>query len=203
MPPVLSEDTADFHLIEGPHDISKFQVLTQEVIDVIRADIQKTVFPSWMERPPKSFGSTAYGKLKADQWRTVCTVSLTITLTRLWGIASASPKDRLLLDNFIHLVTAVDLATRRTMDKDRAAAFDDHMLKYLQGLRDIFSHELVPNHHLSLHLVTCLLMFGPVNGWWAFPFERYNGLLQSLNTNNMPGMLLHPIMMFGTNARLR
>ncbi|KAH9846514.1 hypothetical protein C2E23DRAFT_872323 [Lenzites betulinus] len=186
LPPVLKEDTTDFHIAEGPYDISKYRVLTQEVIDTIRADIANTVFPSWMERPPKNFGSASHGKLKADQWRTVCTVSLTITLVRLWGASSASQKDRLLLDNFVHLVTAVDLATRRTMTKARALAFDTHMHRYLQGLRDIFSHGLVPNHHLSLHLSACLMMFGPVHGWWAFPFEHYNGLLQALNTNNLP-----------------
>ncbi|KAI0364056.1 hypothetical protein BV20DRAFT_957023 [Pilatotrama ljubarskyi] len=186
LPPVLEEETSDFHLAEGPHDISKFRILTQEVIDTIRADIRNTVLPSWMERPPANFGSAAHGKLKADQWRTVCTVSLTITLIRLWGTPQATKKDRLLLDNFVHLVTAVDLATRRSMNEERAKAFDHHMLKYLQGLRDIFAHELVPNHHLSLHLMACLMMFGPVHGWWAYPFERYNGLLQSLNINNLP-----------------
>ncbi|KAI0646436.1 hypothetical protein C8Q79DRAFT_926401 [Trametes meyenii] len=186
LPPVLEEETTDFHLAEGPYDISKFRVLTQDVVDVIRADIKNIVLPSWIERLPSNFGSVAHGKLKADQWRVVCTVSLTVTLVRLWGTASASQKDRLLLDNFVHLVTAVDLATRRSMTRERALAFDHHMLLYLQGLREIFSHDLVPNHHLSLHLVTCLLMFRPVHGWWAFPFERYNGLLQSINTNNLP-----------------
>ncbi|KAH9854814.1 hypothetical protein C2E23DRAFT_725186 [Lenzites betulinus] len=186
LPPVLAEDTTDFHVSEGPYDISKFRVLTQPVIDVIRADIQNTILPSWLERPPKNFGSAAHGKLKADQWRTVCTIHLTITLVRLWGVASASQRDRLLLDNFIHLITAVDLATRRSMNEDRAKAFDRHMFLYLQGLRDIFSHDLVPNHHLALHLMSCLILFGPVHGWWAYPFERYNGLLQSLNINNLP-----------------
>ncbi|KAI0655866.1 hypothetical protein C8Q70DRAFT_883543, partial [Cubamyces menziesii] len=122
-----------------PYDILKFRIITQDVIDVIRADIQNTILPSWMERPPKNFGSASHGKLKADQWRTVCTVSLTITLVRLWG------------------------------------------------LRDIFSHELVPNHHLSLHLVSCLLLFGPVHGWWAYPFERYNGLLDDIPLTFMRG----------------
>ena len=187
LPPVLTEDTTDFHIAEGPHDISKFRIITQDIIDVIRADIQKTTLPSWMERPPQNFGSSSHGKLKADQWRTACTVNLTITLVRLWGVAGATERDRLLLDNFVHLVTAVDLATRRSMSAERAEAFDRHMLLYLQGLRDIFSHKLVPNHHLSLHLVNCLLLFGPVHGWWAYPFERFNGLLGSLNINNLPG----------------
>ncbi|OJT15383.1 hypothetical protein TRAPUB_8050 [Trametes pubescens] len=204
LPPVLSEDTIDFHVAEGPHDISKFRIITQDVINVIRADICNTILPSWLEPPPKNFGNAAHGKLKADQWRTVCTVNLTITLTRLWGVASAAQRERLLLENFIHLVTAVDLATRRSMSEERAKAFDDHMFKYLQGLRELFAHDLVPNHHLSLHLVTCLLMFGPVHGWWAFPFERYNGLLGALNTNNLSdGIALTFMHGFYSGAELR
>ncbi|KAI0710497.1 hypothetical protein C8Q76DRAFT_592296, partial [Earliella scabrosa] len=54
----------------------------------------------------------------------------------------------------------------------------------LKTLQVLFNHKFVPNHHLSLHLWQCLLLFGPVHAWWAFPFERYNGLLQNLNTNS-------------------
>ena len=116
LPPVLEEATADFHVAQGPHDISRFRVLDQSTVDQIRADIAASSFPSWMERPPKNFGSPSHGKLKADQWRTVCTVSLVITLCRLWGSSSATPRQRLLLDNFLNLTRAVDLAARRSMD---------------------------------------------------------------------------------------
>ena len=191
MPPVLDEATADFHVAKGPYDISKYRVLDQSTVDQIREDIRTTYLPSWMERPPRNFGSPSHGKLKADQWRTVCTVSLTITLCRLWGGPDASEKQRLLLDNFISLVCAVDLATRRSMDVTRADRFDRYMLHYLRTLRNLFGHHLVPNHHLSLHLRDCLMLFGPVHAWWAFPFERYNGLLQNLNTNNKSGTSFH------------
>ena len=178
----------NFHIASNPYDISKFRVLTPDVIAVIRRDIAQTTFPSWLERPPRNFGDPSHRKLKANQWRTVCTVSLVISLMRLWGNYGESTKEAVLLSNFIHLVVAVDLATRRSMDADRAERFDAHMFKYLEGLQDIFKHGLVPNHHLSLHLKTFLLLFGPVHGWWGFPFERYNGILQNLNTNNLPGL---------------
>ena len=70
------------------------------------------------------------------------------------------------------------------MDAERARLFDFYMLEYLRTLRELFDHDLVPNHHLSLHLATCLLLFGPVRGTWGYPFERYNGIIQRLNTNN-------------------
>ncbi|PIL35294.1 hypothetical protein GSI_02019 [Ganoderma sinense ZZ0214-1] len=183
VPPVLCKDTTDFHLAKNAHDISKYRVLTPNIIEQLRNDIMTTYLPSWMERPPANFGSAAHGKLKADHWRTVCSVSMVITLVRIWA-SSTTPGDKLLLDNFIHLVIAADLATRHSMDPERARLFDEHMLAYLQTLRALFEHDLVPNHHLSLHLASCLLLFGPVRGWWAYPFERYNGIIQRLNTNN-------------------
>ncbi|CDO77460.1 hypothetical protein BN946_scf184881.g3 [Trametes cinnabarina] len=184
LPPVLDVDVLDFHLAQEGNDISKFRVIDRETLQRIREDIASMVLPSWMERPPRNFGSPTHGKLKADQWRTACTVSLVITLCRLWGSSEASERQRLLLDNFIHLVSAVDLATRRRTDPNRIARFDAHMVQYLSTLRSLFNHNFVPNHHLSLHLYECLLLFGPVHAWWAFPFERYNGILQRLNVNN-------------------
>ncbi|TFY56546.1 hypothetical protein EVJ58_g7577 [Rhodofomes roseus] len=184
IPPVLSTATADFHLANGPYDISKFRVLTADVIDQLRHDIKTTYLPSWIERPPVNFGSAAHGKLKADHWRTVCTISMVITLTRIWGNAASSNAERHLLKNFVHLVVAVDLASRRSMDPERARLFDQHMEEYLRTLQELFDQDLVPNNHLSLHLAACLLSFGPVHGWWAYPFERFNGIIQRLNTNN-------------------
>ncbi|CDO72542.1 hypothetical protein BN946_scf184983.g25 [Trametes cinnabarina] len=59
------------------------------------------------------------------------------------------------------------------------------MEQYLRGLQQLFEwHHLVPNNHISLHLRECLELFGPVHAWWAYPFERFNGLLQGLNTNS-------------------
>ena len=70
------------------------------------------------------------------------------------------------------------------MDQSRVEKFDRYMTLYVSGLVETFKHPLVPNHHLSLHLRECLELFGPVHAWWAFPFERYNGILQHLNTNS-------------------
>ena len=41
-----------------------------------------------------------------------------------------------------------------------------------------------PNMHLHLHLKECLLDFGPPHAFWCFAFERCNGILGSLHTNN-------------------
>ncbi|KAI0752993.1 hypothetical protein C8Q80DRAFT_1217329 [Daedaleopsis nitida] len=184
IPPVFDESTRDFHLVHDQHDISRFRILDQATLAQIRADIMATSLPSWIGRVPKNFGSPSHGKLKADQWCTACQVNLLISLVRRWGDSSATPRQKTLLNNFLDLVRAVDLATRRTMDEERAEKFDRYMQSYLTSLTEIFQHNLVPNHHLSLHLYECLILFGPIHAWWAFPFERYNGIIQNLNTND-------------------
>ena len=163
-----------------------------DVLDQIRKDIANITIPSWVEKPPSNFGSSTHGKLKADQWRTVCTIHMVITLVCIWGTARATDAERMVLENFVHLIVAVDAATRRSMSPSRVALFDENMEAYVKGLRSIYNHTLVPNHHLSLHLKDCLLLFGPVRGWWSYPFERYNGLLQRLNTNSKICMWIYP-----------
>jgi hypothetical protein len=184
VPPVLHQATSNFKLLDKPSDLANFRLLSPDVLMALRRDLAATTLPSWMSRPPHNFGNPSHGKLTADQWRTVSTVSMVITLIRLWN---ESEIERELLENFLELVMAVQLATRKSMTKERARSSDIHMYKYLCGLLSTFEHELVPNHHLSLHLRQCLLLFGPVHGWWAFPFERYNGIIARINTNNQAG----------------
>ena len=38
--------------------------------------------------------------------------------------------------------------------------------------------------HFHCHLKSCILDFGPLHGFWCFPFERYNGLLGKAPNNN-------------------
>lgn len=161
-------------------------MFTADVLNHLRLTIAETFVPSWVEKPPSNFGTASHGKLKADHWRTLCTVHMVLSLVRLWGCSTATTEEQLALRNFIQLVIAVELGTRRSMDPARVEVFDRNMQDYVKGLRSIYGHRLVPNHHMSLHLRECLLLFGPVRGWWAYPFERYNGILQRLNTNHKP-----------------
>ncbi|OSD01988.1 hypothetical protein PYCCODRAFT_1368558 [Trametes coccinea BRFM310] len=208
IPPVLPYATSRFHGSPGTHgkadDPFANSIFTGEVLEAVRKDIASATLPSWLPRPPRNLGSASHGKLKADQWRTACTVNMVITLVRLWGGSAATDEEKLALTNFLHLVAAVDLATRHTMSAERAHRFDYHMLEYIRGIRTIYNAKLVPNHHLSLHLVDCLLLFGPTFAWWAFPFERYNGLIQRYNKNHKTAEMPKTFMrFFYIGAKLR
>lgn len=64
---------------------------------------------------------------------------------------------------------------------------DAHKLLVLfcKTFEQIIGHEYcTPNMHMHMHLKDCITSFGPVYGFWAFSFERYNGILGSYHTNN-------------------
>lgn len=187
VPPPLPWATSHFKLINNADDIAEHKFIDNSLREEIRADLAKTTFPSWMNRPPHNFGSASHGSLKADQWRTVSTISVTFTLIRKWGSNSASKGLHSLLENWMHLVIAVLTGTSKTMSFEQAQLYDHHMYEYLLSLRELLDEDLMPNHHMALHLRDCMELFGPVHAWWTFPFERYNGIIAKLNKNNKPG----------------
>jgi len=164
-------------------------VLDHSVLSEVWADMANTSLPSWISRAPHNLGSRGHGKLKADQWRTACQVNLVITLCRLWGHPGASSREQALLHNYLSLVIAVHWATTRSTSEQHIELVEQHLVYYVQSTLELFgSRALVFNNHASFHIPECLRAFGPAHGWWAFPFERYNGILQRFNTNSRVGM---------------
>jgi len=177
IPQAHSEPCVDF--LEPAQ--KKQVVLGKEVLEEVWVDMAETTIPSWMQRAPKNIGSPSSGKVKADQWRTFSAVNLVITLVRLW---SHRDDRKPMLDNFLALVMGVRWATMRSTSEQRIQIVQEQLVQYLKSLVTLFSAKvLVTNHHMSLHVIDCLRTFGPVHGWWAFPFERYNGILARTNTN--------------------
>jgi hypothetical protein len=89
-----------------------------------------------------------------------------------------------MLDNFMHLVTAVKLASMRSMNAERIRSYTHHMHMYLTSLLDLYPDTTItPYQHLALHMPTFLKRFGPTHSWRCWPFERYNYLLQKIPTN--------------------
>ncbi|KIO12194.1 hypothetical protein M404DRAFT_125940, partial [Pisolithus tinctorius Marx 270] len=130
----------------------------------------------------------SHGKLKADQWRTICLINLVIMLCRIWGNPNVSPRDKELLDNYLFLVIAVQWATTRSTSEQHARIVEEYLSLYVQSTLKLFgSRALVFNNHTSFHVPECLHAFGPAHGWWTFPFERFNSILQCFNTNSRVG----------------
>jgi hypothetical protein len=155
--------------------------------------MSQTELPSWVGRVPSGAGKASNGKLKADEWKMLGNVSLVHTLGRLWGdsrVPTQTKRQRELFDNYMDLVAATKLASSRILTISKIDGCRRHIQCYLYGLRKLFPDiKISPNQHLAAHLPDLLVSFGPTHSWRCFPFERYNQMLQQLNTNNKPGML--------------
>lgn len=162
--------------------------------------MEELSMPSCVPPAPRTVGSARAGTLGADEWHTFCTVNLPITLTRLWGSLSIESNEYQMLSNFADLVTAVKIATQRSITDSEIGAYDAHMNRYLKTLPSLFPGvTFTPNHHLSLHLSENLQDWGPAAGTYLFGFERGNLSLRSVETNNKIGMVCSlPCIYYGT-----
>lgn len=155
-------------------------------------DIENMVTPSWLTSIPHNLGSAAHGKLKSDQWRTIGSTYLPTTLVRLWSQVDPAHESKRsqFLDLTITLLSAVNIASSRVTSVANSTEYERLMYKYRRDLRTLFpDYKAKPNHHVAMHIGEYLRMYGPVHGWWTFPFERLIGMLQRITTNYKPGTL--------------
>ena len=166
----------------------KTRILGRETLREVWSDMKKTTLPSWCCPAPTQIGDGEHGKISADGWRTFCTVHLIVTLGRLWGHSPPESRRYKLLVNFYSLVHATKIATNRSITSARAQEFQDYMITYLRGLNELFpTYQLVPTHHVVLHMRELLCRFGPTHAWRCWVFERYNHTLQKIPTNGKFG----------------
>ena len=150
--------------------------------------MERLCLPTWVMPPPKHPGETKGGKFKADEWKIFCTVNIPITLTHLWGSKPETNCYYQMLKNYMDLVTAIKIATKRSITPSDLVLYDVYMKSYLTGLLELYPHmKLTPYQHLALHFSTHLERFGPTHAWRCYSFERYNGQLQKLPDNHKFG----------------
>ncbi|KAF8583264.1 hypothetical protein K439DRAFT_1349123 [Ramaria rubella] len=156
--------------------------------------LNNTVTPLWLNSMPHNFGESAAGMLKADEWCTLSTVYLPLTLISLWGAGTTHQDSktarrlRATLDHTMTLFSAVHLVCMRTMTKACMSSYHSYMATYIKDLKEI--HPTInhtTSHHMALHIYNFLGPFSPVHSWWCFPFERLIGILQQQPSNHKFG----------------
>ncbi len=60
------------------------------------------------------------------------------------------------------------------------------MIELCKLFERLYSTEsCIPNMHMACHLQECILYVGPLQKFWCYPYERYNGVLESFNKSWM------------------
>jgi len=155
------------------------KVVTPAVLHHIRSVIAEADAPSWLSTVPYNYGDPAAGTMKADEWRALGTIYIPIALISLWGTLDSSSTDakdllaQKLLRHTMLLVSAVILAMKNVITKDRTAAYRENIIAYIRDLSELFpGSDARTNHHVAVHIYDFMELFGPVKSWWCFPFER-------------------------------
>ena len=62
---------------------------------------------------------------------------------------------------------------------------DEHFARFGNGISQFLgSASVTPKMHMQMHLTSVVKEYGPLYAAWLFAFERYNGVLCDINTNN-------------------
>ena len=88
-----------------------------------------------------------------------------------------------MLNNFMDLVTEVVIGGLLEMTEEAIRVYETVALRYLRGLKELYSTTITPNQHNSIHIASLLRLFGPLHAIRTFFSERMNYLLQQTNTN--------------------
>ena len=89
------------------------------------------------------------------------------------------------LECWRHFVLACRLLCQTELKRDDIIIADALILKFCQRMERMFGKEVItPNMHMSCHLKDCILDYGPLNHFWLFAFERFNGILSHMPNNN-------------------
>jgi len=165
--------------------------ISQDELGMIRDDIANTIRPCWHAAPPANLGQVSRGKLKADEWRSCFEFDIPVSLLwiEMWRNASQTDEYRAkLVHSTLVLAIAIHWATSHCVSAKHIEQYEKNMKDYLKTLKELWpSQRFHPNHVNALLVGKYLRLYGPVRGWWMFPFERVIGDLQRSSTNNKPG----------------
>ena len=89
------------------------------------------------------------------------------------------------LECWRHFVLASRVLSKGQITKDDLTIAYTLLHRFCCQYQHIYGGDAVtPNIHMHCHLLECVRDYGPMNSFWLFSFERYNGILGDRPTNN-------------------
>ena len=115
-------------------------------------------------------------KYTAEQW--MLWVNF-YSLICLWNILN-DPH----LECWRNFVLASRILCKEEVTKEEVALADG-LLQFCHRFERIYGQEAVtPNIHMHAYLCGCIMQYGSMSSFWLYSFERYNGILGDIPTNN-------------------
>ena len=151
-------------------------LLSQAQFDVIQSRVSALTVPSDIGRIPHKIKQNFYS-FTADQFKNWV---IHYSIICLHGLLSAAH-----LECWRHFVLACRYLCQPILKPNDVIIADALLLKFCKRTEQLFGKDIItPNMHMSCHLRECILDYGPLNHFWLFAFERFNGILGQLPNNN-------------------
>ena len=151
-------------------------ILSDENFKYIQTCIDSFRVPADIGRIPHKI-STSFASFTADQWKN-WTIYFSMIVLR--DIVSSD-----ILECWRHFVLACRILCHYKISEEQLKLGDALLLQFCRRTERLFGKSCItPNMHMHAHLCACTEDYGPLHGYWLFPFERYNGILGSMPNNN-------------------
>ena len=177
----------DHHVVDPMHNLylgttknmvkiwKELSILKAEQCDLIQERIDTMNVPFGIGRIPNKVHSKFSG-LTADQWRNWTNVY------SLYALRDVLPADDYLCWSLF--VEASIVLCQYSISKGDLEYADDKLIQFCKMFEELYGAEkCTPNMHLHGHIKDCMLKYGPIAAFWAFAFERYNGVLEKFVSN--------------------
>ena len=151
-------------------------ILRYADFEIVQKCIDRFCVPSDIGRIPHKIVS-GFSSFTADQFKNWVVY---FSLIALRGILVDEH-----LECWRHFVLACRILSQTELSHDNVILADALLLHFCRRIESLYGTSVVtPNVHLHCHLWSCIVDFGPLHGFWCFPYERYNGVLGQLPNNN-------------------
>ena len=161
------------HFLKG---LIQRDLISESQFDLIQNRIDNFVVPSDTGRIPHKIRS-GFSSFTADQWK-----NWTVYFS-LIALRDILPSEE--FECWRHFVLACRLLSCKVLSTQQMQLGDALLLQFCRRTQRLFGQDFItPNMHMHCHLRACIIDYGPLHGFWLYAFERYNGILGSMPTNN-------------------
>ena len=175
-------DVVCSHVVDPMHNLflglAKHTIKTWKDLNILRPcdyttiqdRVNSFVPPTKIGRIPRKI-QAGFASFTADEWKNL------IIIYSAFSFHKAVPDNHMTCWHF--LIDACLLLCQPMLTKEQIVRAHDKIICFCKCFESLYGSEYcTPNMHLACHLRECILDFGPLTSW-CFPFERYNGYLES------------------------
>ena len=145
--------------------------------EVIQQKVDNMIVPYGVGRIPLKICSKFSG-LTADQWRNWANIY------SLYALKGILPDEH--YSCWAMFVEASMQLSQHPVSVDVLTSADTKLVQFCSTFEQLYGKQAcTSNMHMHCHIMQCILNYGPASAFWLYPFERYNGIMQSFVGNWM------------------